>query len=288
MALLNQAILPNLVQTLENSPVLVHGGPVATRSHGCNSVISTRAALKMSDYTVVESGFGADIGAEKFLNITCRQAGFAPNAVVLVTTIRTLKMHGGLQEEDADTISYDALETGLSNLGRHIENLRLFGVPVVVAINRVTQRLPQLKFLRLKPTVPRLLTYLCPSARAGRKAAMARSIWRVKSPKPFARRAPPSSTSIHPTCRLTEDKVETVARKIYRARRGTIQSRTVREQLAHHAGGRIWPPAGLPVENTPYSFSADPDRDWARRRPYPPCPSGQSGGWSWIRGVHDE
>ncbi|MDP3459538.1 MAG: formate--tetrahydrofolate ligase, partial [Hyphomonas sp.] len=122
MVLLKDAIQPNLVQTLENNPAFIHGGPFANIAHGCNSVIATRAALRMADYVVTEAGFGADLGAEKFLNIKCRQANLVPDAAVLVATVRALKMHGGLAREDLATASYSALESGLANLGRHIEN----------------------------------------------------------------------------------------------------------------------------------------------------------------------
>jgi formate--tetrahydrofolate ligase len=135
-ALLKDALKPNLVQTLDGSPALVHGGPFANIAHGCNSVMATRAALKLADYVVTEAGFGADLGAEKFFDIKCRKAGFKPAATVLVATVRALKMHGGVAKEALGPENLPALEAGLSNLARHIANLRKFGVPVVVAINR--------------------------------------------------------------------------------------------------------------------------------------------------------
>jgi formate--tetrahydrofolate ligase len=134
-ALLKEAFKPNLVQTLEGSPALVHGGPFANIAHGCNSVMATRAALKLADYVVTEAGFGADLGAEKFFNIKCRKAGLTP-ATVLVATVRALKMHGGVAKDALGPENLSALEAGLSNLTRHIANLRKFGLPVVVAINR--------------------------------------------------------------------------------------------------------------------------------------------------------
>ena len=135
-ALLKDAMKPNLVQTLEGSPALVHGGPFANIAHGCNSVIATRAALKLADYVVTEAGFGADLGAEKFFDIKCRMAGLAPAAAVVVATVRALKMHGGLAKDALGGEDLGALKLGLANLGRHIENLHKFGVPIVVALNR--------------------------------------------------------------------------------------------------------------------------------------------------------
>src|SRR6202043_4190754 len=134
--LLRTALAPNLVQTLENNLAFIHGGPFANIAHGCNSVIATRAALKLADYVVTEAGFGADLGAEKFFDIKCRKAGFKPAATVLVATVRALKMHGGVAKDALSAEDLPALEAGLANLARHIANLRKFGLPVVVAINR--------------------------------------------------------------------------------------------------------------------------------------------------------
>jgi len=137
-ALLRDALQPNLVQTMENNPALMHGGPFANIAHGCNSVMATQVALKLSDYVITEAGFGADLGAEKFLNIKCRKAGLNPDAVVLVATIRALKMQGGVPKDELTKENTEALAAGCNNLGRHIRNLGKFGVPVVVAINRFT------------------------------------------------------------------------------------------------------------------------------------------------------
>ena len=136
--LLKEAILPNLVQTLEHTPAFVHGGPFANIAHGCNSVIATKAALKLADYVVTEAGFGADLGAEKFFDIKCRKAGLKPDAVVLVATARALKMHGGVAKADLSAENVGALVDGLENLGRHLRNIGQFGVPTVVAINKFT------------------------------------------------------------------------------------------------------------------------------------------------------
>ncbi|NNE88340.1 MAG: formate--tetrahydrofolate ligase, partial [Silicimonas sp.] len=133
--LLKDAMQPNLVQTLENNPAFVHGGPFANIAHGCNSVIATKTALKLTDYVVTEAGFGADLGAEKFMNIKCRKAGLAPDCVVLVATVRAMKMNGGVAKADLGAENVNAVNEGCANLGRHIGNLKSFGVPVVVAIN---------------------------------------------------------------------------------------------------------------------------------------------------------
>jgi formate--tetrahydrofolate ligase len=134
--LLKQAFMPNLVQSLENNPVFIHGGPFANIAHGCNSVRATRAALKLADYVVTEAGFGADLGAEKFFDIKCRKAGLTPNLAVVVATVRALKMHGGVAKAALRTPDVDAVKRGLANLGRHIDNLKRFGVPILVGVNR--------------------------------------------------------------------------------------------------------------------------------------------------------
>src|SRR6187549_1218651 len=135
-ALLKDALAPNLVQTLENNPAFVHGGPFANIAHGCNSVIATTAALKLADYVITEAGFGADLGAEKFFDIKCRKAGLKPDCVVIVATIRALKMHGGVAKDDLKKENLDAVEKGFANLERHVENVRKFGLEPVVSINR--------------------------------------------------------------------------------------------------------------------------------------------------------
>ena len=133
--LLKDALMPNLVQTLENNPAFVHGGPFANIAHGCNSVMATKTALKLADFVVTEAGFGADLGAEKFFDIKCRKAGLEPAATVIVATVRALKMHGGVAKDDLKKENVEALKKGLANLGRHIENVKKFGVPIAVAIN---------------------------------------------------------------------------------------------------------------------------------------------------------
>ncbi|NBV94691.1 MAG: formate--tetrahydrofolate ligase, partial [Methylocystaceae bacterium] len=135
-ALLKDAIAPNLVQTLENNPAIIHGGPFANIAHGCNSVIATKSGLKLADYVVTEAGFGADLGAEKFFDIKCRKAGLKPDITVIVATIRALKMHGGVAKDDLKGENVAAVESGFANLKRHIANVRKFGVPVLVTVNK--------------------------------------------------------------------------------------------------------------------------------------------------------
>ena len=133
--LLKDAIRPNVTQTLENNPAIIHGGPFANIAHGCNSVIATKTGLKLADYVITEAGFGADLGAEKFLNIKCRKSNLKPSCVVIVATIRALKMHGGLAKDELKTENIEAVKKGLVNLKRHIENIKKFGLPVAVAVN---------------------------------------------------------------------------------------------------------------------------------------------------------
>ena len=253
MVLLKDAMQPNLVQTLENNPCLIHGGPFANIAHGCNSVIATRAGLNMADYVVTEAGFGADLGAEKFLNIKCRQANLVPDAAVLVATVRALKMHGGLSKDDLGSVSYGALESGLANLGRHIENLRQFGLPVVVAINRFnTDTSGEIAAIEAYCAQQGVPVALCTHwAEGGRGAeALARAVVALteKRTEPFK--------LLYPDDMPLFEKIETVARKIYRA--GRVETtRSVRQQL------KGWEEAGfgnLPVcmAKTQYSFSTDP------------------------------
>ncbi len=253
MVLLKDAMQPNLVQTLENNPCLIHGGPFANIAHGCNSVIATRAGLNMADYVVTEAGFGADLGAEKFLNIKCRQANLVPDAAVLVATVRALKMHGGLSKDDLGTVSYSALESGLSNLGRHIENLRQFGLPVVVAINRFTTdtsgEISAIEAYCAQQGVPvALCTHWAEGGRGAEDLARAVVALTEKRTQTFQ--------LLYPDDMPLFEKIETVAQKIYRA--GRVETtRAVRQQL------KVWEEAGfgnLPVcmAKTQYSFSTDP------------------------------
>lgn len=252
MVLLKDAMLPNLVQTLEGNPALIHGGPFANIAHGCSSVIATQAALKMADFVVTEAGFGADLGAEKFFNIKCRQAGLAPSAAVLVATVRALKMHGGIAREDAGTVSYDSLEKGLANLGRHIENMKQFNVPVVVAINRFTSdtsgEIAAIEAYCAQRDVP---VSVCTHWAEGGHGAehLAHTVANL------ARNTPADFEPLYPPEMPLFDKIETIARRIYRASH-VETTPSVRNQLAR------WEKAGFghfPVcmAKTPYSFSSD-------------------------------
>ncbi|NLF08787.1 MAG: formate--tetrahydrofolate ligase, partial [Pirellulaceae bacterium] len=150
-ALLKDVIKPNLVQTLENNPALIHGGPFANIAHGCNSVIATKLSTRLAEYTVTEAGFGADLGAEKFINIKCRKSGIMPNAVVIVATVRALKLHGGVSAKELDKANVEALDKGVENLKKHIENIHRFGLPVIVAINRFSGDTPEeIRFIKEK------------------------------------------------------------------------------------------------------------------------------------------
>ena len=252
--LLAQALQPNLVQTLENNPAFVHGGPFANIAHGCNSVIATQTALKLSDYVVTEAGFGADLGAEKFLNIKCRKAGLSPSVVVLVATVRAMKMNGGVARADLGAENVDAVNAGCANLGRHIENLKGFGVPVVVAINHFTGD--------SEAEVAALQAY---AEDQGSEAIISKH-WELgsKGALDLASRVAEIADSdisnfapIYPDEMPLFDKIETIAKRIYRADE-VLADKKIRDQL------RAWEEQGfghLPVcmAKTQYSFSTDPN-----------------------------
>ena len=251
--LLKDAMQPNLVQTLENNPAFVHGGPFANIAHGCNSVIATRTALKLADYVVTEAGFGADLGAEKFFDIKCRKAGLEPAAVVLVATVRALKMNGGVARADLGAEDVAAVRAGCANLGRHIENLQGYGVPVVVGINHFTgdteAEVEEVKAFCAEHGVEALL---CTHWAEGSKGieALAETV------AALADGGTAQFETLYPDAMPLAEKIETVAKRIYRA--GSVQmSDAIRKQLAE------WEEAGhgdLPVcmAKTQYSFSADP------------------------------
>ena len=252
--LLKEALQPNLVQTLENNPAFVHGGPFANIAHGCNSVIATRAALKLGDYVVTEAGFGADLGAEKFFDIKCRKAGLAPSAVVLVATVRALKMNGGVARADLAHENLAAVRVGCANLGRHIGNLRGFGVPVVVAINHVSSdteaEIAAIRDYVADQGTEALLCRHWAEGGAGAEALARHVVQMTETPSAFA--------PLYPDAMPLWDKIETVAHKIYHAAE-VIAPPQVHEQL------RAWEAEGygdLPVcmAKTQYSFSTDPTR----------------------------
>ena len=252
--LLQQAMQPNLVQTLENNPAFVHGGPFANIAHGCNSVVATRAALKLADYVVTEAGFGADLGAEKFFDIKCRKAGLKPDAVVIVATVRAMKMNGGVARADLGAENVEAVKAGCANLGRHIENVKKFGVPAVVGINHfVTDTDAEIQAMK----------DFCASVGA---EAILNTHWAnggegiVDTARKVVELAEGGTANYRPLygddMGLFE-KIEKVAKEIYRADSVTADKK-IRDQL------KAWEDAGyrnLPVcmAKTQYSFSTDPN-----------------------------
>ncbi|HEY0269626.1 MAG TPA: formate--tetrahydrofolate ligase [Sphingomonas sp.] len=251
--LLAQAIKPNLVQTLEGNPAFIHGGPFANIAHGCNSVIATRAALALGDYAVTEAGFGADLGAEKFFDIKCRQAGLAPAAAVIVATVRALKMNGGVARADLAREDVDAVTRGAVNLARHIENVRGFGVPVVVAINHfATDSDAEIAALREAAAAQGAEAILCRHWAEGGAGAEALAEAVVALAEGGTARFAP----LYPDDLPLFAKIEAVATRIYRAG-AVVAGPGVIDRL------KGWEAAGfghLPVcmAKTQYSFSADP------------------------------
>lgn len=252
--LLKDAMQPNLVQTLENNPAFVHGGPFANIAHGCNSVIATKTALKLGDYVVTEAGFGADLGAEKFFDIKCRKAGLKPSAAVIVATVRALKMNGGVKKDDLGTENVGALVRGCSNLGRHIANVRRFGVPVVVAINHFISD-TDAEIAAVKEFVARhgAEAILCRHWAEGSAGVEELAYKVVELAESGQARFEPLYGDDLPLF----EKIEIVASKIYHAGEVTAD-KAVRDQLA------AWEEQGygkLPVcmAKTQYSFSTDPN-----------------------------
>ena len=253
--LLKDAMQPNLVQTLENNPAFVHGGPFANIAHGCNSVMATTTALKIADYVVTEAGFGADLGAEKFMNIKCRKAGLAPSVVVVVATIRAMKMNGGIAKSDLGDENVNAVIQGCPNLGRHIENVKSFGVPVVVAINHfVTDTDAEVKAVQDYVSDMGSEAILCKHWEKGSEGTVDLS----------ERIAEIADSEIGNFAPLYNDemsllgKIETIAKRIYRADE-VLADAKIRNQL------KEWETAGygnLPVcvAKTQYSFTTDPNR----------------------------
>ncbi|MEM8657188.1 MAG: formate--tetrahydrofolate ligase [Pseudomonadota bacterium] len=253
--LLQQAMQPNLVQTLENNPAFVHGGPFANIAHGCNSVVATTTALKLADYVVTEAGFGADLGAEKFMNIKCRKAGIAPDAVVIVATVRAMKMNGGVAKGDLGAENVAAVEAGCANLGRHIENVKSFGVPTVVAINHfVTDTDAEVQAVKDYVASQGSEAILCKHWAQG-SAGVTDLAHKVVA---LADSGAADFAPLYPDDMSLFDKIETVAKKIYRAEEVQADSK-IRDQL------KTWEEAGyghLPVcmAKTQYSFTTDPTR----------------------------
>jgi len=252
-ALLKDAIRPNLVQTIEHTPTFVHGGPFANIAHGANSIIATRAALQMADYVVTEAGFGADLGAEKFVNIVCRKAGFKPSIIVIVATIRSLKMNGGVPKSELGAENFEALSVGLANLRRHIDNCRSFGVPVVIALNRFS-----------KDTKAEVDMTMEKCAHLG-VDVIESTVWEhgSKGGRKLAEKVVEIIDKIPSDFRyLYEDsvplwqKIQTIAKKIYHARDVEADKR-VRDKVdaLQKAGYGHLP---ICMAKTQYSFSSDP------------------------------
>ena len=253
--LLKDAMQPNLVQTLENNPAFVHGGPFANIAHGCNSVMATTTALKVADYVVTEAGFGADLGAEKFMNIKCRKAGLAPAAVVIVATVRAMKMNGGVAKADLGPENVEAVKAGCPNLGRHIENVKSFGVPVVVGINHfVTDTDAEVQAVKDYVAEQGAEAILCQHWEKGSEGTveLATRVAEIADAD-MANFAPLYSDDLS-----LFEKIETVAKRIYRADE-VLADGKIRNQL------KDWEAAGyghLPVcmAKTQSSFTTDPNR----------------------------
>ena len=252
--LLKDAMQPNLVQTLENNPAFVHGGPFANIAHGCNSVVATTTALKLADFVVTEAGFGADLGAEKFMNIKCRQAGLAPDAIVIVATIRAMKMNGGVKKADLGAENVAAVKDGCPNLGRHIENIKSFGVPAVVAINHfVTDTDAEIEVCKEYVASLGSEAILCKHWEKGSEGTKELAT-RVSQ---IAESGTSQFQTLYPNEMRLFEKIETVAKRIYRADE-VLADKKIRDQL------KQWEDAGyghLPVcmAKTQYSFSTDPN-----------------------------
>ena len=252
--LLQQAMQPNLVQTLENNPAFVHGGPFANIAHGCNSVISTTTALKLADYVVTEAGFGADLGAEKFFNIKCRKAGLQPEAVVIVATVRALKMNGGVARKDLANEDVDAVKNGCANLGRHIENIGFFGVPTIIAINHfVTDTDAEIEAIKEYVASQGSEAVLCQHWAKGSKGIEELANRVVEIVEGGSAQFSP----IYPSKMPLFEKIETIAKRIYHAGE-VVADKKILDQLSQ------WEEQGygdLPVcmAKTQYSFTSDPN-----------------------------
>ena len=251
--LLKDALSPNLVQTLEGTPAFIHGGPFANIAHGCNSVLATTTALKLADYVVTEAGFGADLGGEKFIDIKCRKAGLSPDCAVLVATIRALKMHGGVKKEDLKTENLKALEAGMSNLQRHVENMQKFGIVPVISINRFSADTDaEIRLVEEKCKALGVEAVMADHwAEGGEGAAdVARAVVKICDSGKSKLKL------LYPDDMPLLEKIRTIAREIYRE--GYIVDKSARDQLAKFEamGYGKFP---ICVAKTQYSFSTNPD-----------------------------
>ncbi len=250
--LLKQALMPNLVQTLENNPAIIHGGPFANIAHGCNSVIATKTSLKISDYVVTEAGFGADLGAEKFLNIKCRKSNLTPDVVVVVATIRALKMHGGISKENLGKENVDAVKEGFANLNRHVNNIKKFSLPVIVAINHfVADTDSEMKILQDECEKINVKAIICKHWSNGGDGTieLANEVVKLTDQDNSFKCLYDDNISLF-------DKIETIAKEIYDAKNITADNK-IKEQLKQFedSGYGDFP---ICVAKTQYSFSTDP------------------------------
>lgn len=253
--LLKDALSPNMVQTLENNPAFIHGGPFANIAHGCNSVLATKTALKLADYCVTEAGFGADLGAEKFFDIKCRKAGIAPSAVVIVATVRALKMHGGVAKDDLKNENVAAVAKGCDNLKRHIENVNKFGVPAVVAINQfITDTDAEVAEVMKAAESMGTKAFLCSHWAEGGKGTekLAHHVVSVID------EGKANFKPLYPDDMKLRDKVKTIATEVYRASDISCDSSVETQFKDLEAAGF----GNLPVcmAKTQYSFSTDPNK----------------------------
>lgn len=252
--LLKDALAPNLVQTLENNPAIIHGGPFANIAHGCNSVIATKAGLKLADYVVTEAGFGADLGAEKFFDIKCRSAQLKPNAAVIVATTRALKMHGGVSKDNLESENLSALEEGCCNLVRHIENVKTYGVPVVVAINQFTaDTKAEIEVIKTVAEANGVKAIACTHWADGGAGTeeLAREVATISE------NGSASFAPLYPDEMPIWDKIKTVATRLYRAD-DIIADQKLRKHIRNLQDSGY---GNLPVciAKTQYSFSTDPN-----------------------------
>ncbi len=257
-ALLKDALNPNLVQTLERNPAFVHGGPFGNIAHGCNSVVATKAALKLADYVVTEAGFGADLGAEKFFNIKCRQAGFTPHCVVVVATVKALKLHGGANPKDLNAENLEAIKRGLPNLVRHLDNVKKFGLPVVVAMNRFTSdTMAELDLVREICAGCGVKVALADHWAKGGEGGVALAELVVKT----IQDEPADFHPLYADDLPLAEKVRVVSREIYGADDADIPSSVLKqfEELENKGYGRF----PVCMAKTQYSFSTDPARKGA-------------------------
>jgi formate--tetrahydrofolate ligase len=253
--LLKEALAPNLVQTLENNPVFIHGGPFANIAHGCNSVLATKTALKLADYVVTEAGFGADLGAEKFFDIKCRKAGIAPSAVVIVATVRALKMHGGVAKDDLKAENAAAVAKGCENLKQHIENVNKFGVPAVVAVNKfVTDTDAEVAEVQKAAESMGTKAFLCTHWADGGKGTeqLAHHVVKVID------EGKANFKPLYPDDMKLRDKVKTIAQEIYRAADIACDASVETQFRDFEAAGFGHFPVCM--AKTQYSFSTDPTK----------------------------